>query len=357
MGILKKRIASGATSYKQWWNQAGRTLDSAYAATISPQTEDEYRLRGWHGDPNSYGAKHFIEKAGLSSSSKVLEIGCGIARIGRELAPHVAQWHGADISSNMISHAKERCGHLPNVHFHELENVYSLRELSGGEFDFVYSTIVLMHLDKEDLLEYLCQAFRLLKKGGSAYFDTWNILHPDTLRIWKEGMKLGDEKPRGRIQCSTPDELAVYLRHAGFDVVQLDHGCRLARAFCVKGTESPVPLQDDHLPPYGYISNPVFGQSVNGLTEVTGFVLDRVASVEVFVDEQCLGSAQLRETNRGVQKRFSAITTLPELFGFQIEFDTTRYSNGCHEMRVIAKDSNGEESLLSGVSHIFKIEN
>ena len=108
-------------SYKQWWTDSVTDYDSAKMHVYETKDEEEFRKRGWQGDEQSLGSKQLIEMGILNKDSVVLEIGCGVARLGREFAPHVKEWYGCDISPKMLKFAKERTSHLTNVHFHELK--------------------------------------------------------------------------------------------------------------------------------------------------------------------------------------------------------------------------------------------
>lgn len=349
--------ATPARSYKEWWNSASTTMEAAYQSTIASTTEMEYRARGWNGDDNSYGAKHFIERCALDQTSRVLEIGCGIARIGREMAPHVREWHGADISPNMIAHARERCAGLNNVFFHELQDVMSLRSLPGASYEFVYATIVFMHLDKEDLFEYLRQSYRMLTPGGRGYFDTWNILHPDVFRIWREAAVVGDGKPRGRIQCCSPEEFRVYLEEAGFIVDALETRERLVRAFCTRAESSPQPTADDHLPPFGYLCYPENEQTLSGVVNVEGWSLDRIAKVEIFIDGEFKGQARLDHVRPEVAPLFPRYVPEANRCGYIYELDTRKLANGHHELRIVSTDVDGQSTCVIGQYRGFSVEN
>jgi ubiquinone/menaquinone biosynthesis C-methylase UbiE len=362
MRRVKKLLGFGRSkktapqSYRDWWNSVSGTMEQAYVATIAPSNETEYQSRGWNGDTNSYGARHFIEKCGLNQASRVLEIGCGIARIGREMAPHVGEWHGADISPNMLGHARERCHGLANVQFHELDPQAGLAALPQAAFDLVYATIVLMHLDKEDVFACLRQARRLLKPDGWAYFDTWNIEHPDVFRIWREAAKLGDAKPRGRVQCSSPSEFRIYLEEAGLDVVQLDKGERLVRAFCRRGVDPPA-VADDALPPFGYICRPAIEETVSGTLSVEGWAQDHVVKVEILIDGNKTGETQTGHPRPEVLRSFPRYAPACSTCGFVFQVDTTRLSNGRHEIAAIATDKDGRSTAISGLYQGFRVQN
>ncbi|MCX7717503.1 MAG: methyltransferase domain-containing protein [Candidatus Sumerlaeaceae bacterium] len=347
-----KRLSGSpqAVTYGSWWDNASRTLEDAYAATIDRTSEEEYRSRGWHGDWNSPGAKQFLERFGLGPSSRVLEIGCGIARIGRELAPRVGEWHGVDVSANMLSHARARCAGLSNVRLHHITGPPPFTVFPDKSFDFVYATIVFMHLDKEDMFACLREAHRLLKPDGAAYFDTWNVLHPDVQYIWRGAMKIGDGKPRGRIQCSAPAEFRLYLEEVGFAVETLDDSERLVRAWC-RRLPGPMPIADDGLPPFGYLCRPGNEETVSGLVTLEGWALDRVARVEVLVDDEPLPQVERGPFRPEVAPAFPRFRPEAESCGFRARLDTSTLSPGSHEIRVMATDDAGRTTCLTGYHH------
>lgn len=332
-------------------------MDAARAATIGDMTEEDYRAIGWNGDPNTPGAKQFIERCQLGPVSRVLEIGCGIARIGRELAPHVGEWHGADISQNMLALARDRCKHLNNVRFIELRDSAALATLPAETYDFVYCTVVLMHLDKEDVFQYLRQAHRVTKQNGWAYFDTWNILHPDTFRIWVQSTVSGENKPRGRMQCSTPAELRTYLENAGFDIVRLEPGQRLIQAYCRKSSDSPALIVDDSYPPFGLIGVPKLGETLSGNVNVEGFVLDNVRRVRVFVDGELVDEAEPTLLYEEILPFYTRYGEQVRRCRFGVPFDTRKVANGEHELRVEATDVNGVTANVTGNYWGFRVKN
>ncbi len=354
----RRRVAPGdsGTSYRSWWNAIAATREGAYALTYVVDDEEDYRARGWNGDANSFGARQLLEMGGLDRGSRVLEIGCGMARIGREMAPHVGEWHGADISKNMLALAAERTAGLANVFLHELADV-SLAGFADESFDFVYSTIVFMHLDKEDLFQYLLEARRVLRPGRLAYFDTWNLLHPDTYRQWRNTQRgnVGSHKVRGRIQFATPVELRTYLEDVGFDVLRLDDD-KLVRALCRKEPVRPFE-PDDRRPPFGYIDEPGNGGTVRGDLRVEGWALDRVTRVEVLLDgARLLGHARLGGARPDVAEAFPRYRQAGSS-GFSLDAGDASLTPGRHTLQVLATDSNGATTDLAGNQRTFVIDN
>ena len=78
---------------------------------------------------------------------KVLEIGCGVGRLGFSIADHCKEWIGCDISGNMLKHAKKRLTEKRNVKFLELDE-NNLSSVPDKSVDVVYCSVVFMHLEE-----------------------------------------------------------------------------------------------------------------------------------------------------------------------------------------------------------------
>lgn len=203
--------------YKQIWNNLSASFPEASYHVCCVEDEDEIRSNG------QLTAAFLREVLEIGPDDRVLEIGCGVARIGRELAPYCGEWHGADISGNMIAYAAKRTEGMPNVHLYEQpDNTLSI--FPDNYFDCVYCTIVFMHVDKLEMFTYLRESFRVLKPGGRAYFDTYNILAP---QAWEEFRRIIDtyaphKRPGHVSQFSTPQEMQKFMEEAGFESVFID---------------------------------------------------------------------------------------------------------------------------------------
>jgi SAM-dependent methyltransferase len=220
-------------SYKSTWDNLSQTFASAAHYVCFVEDEEEIRANG------TFTAEFLRSVLQIEPTDQVLEIGCGVARVGRELAPYCQEWHGVDISGNMISHARERTKDIPNVRLHELPD-NSLSIFPDNRFDAVYSTIVFMHLDKPDMFIYMREAYRVLKPGGIAYFDTYNIVAPEAWEVFVRevnGFPQGD-RPRHLSQFSTPQEVDKFMREAGFsDFIVDDQNPQLVVTVGRKGSE------------------------------------------------------------------------------------------------------------------------
>lgn len=209
-----------APNYKTLWDAKASTPLGAMLAVDGSTNEDVVRLTG------AYAARQVDAALDLQRGDRVLELGCGIGRIGRELAPKVAHWEGADISANMLAVARERLASFANVGLTELTRS-NFRPLPDASFDKAYCVAVFIHMDKEDFYLYLEDMARVLKPGGLFFFDAWNV----TSRVgWRrfaaELPQYRDVAPTqrkdiGRNQFTSPDEVRVFCEQAGFDVLAL----------------------------------------------------------------------------------------------------------------------------------------
>jgi len=186
-------------------------------------TEDEREL-------NRSGAattQFLLDNVGISSDDVVLEIGCGVGRVGKHMATHCRRWIGADVSSNMLRFAAENLRASDNAEFVELSG-YNLSSIASESVDVVYCTVVFPHLSQWDRYSYVEDAFRVLRPGGKLYVDNVNLCSESGWRIFEEHRRI---PPLERIpqigECSTPEELREYLKRAGFESVQSKPGDEL----------------------------------------------------------------------------------------------------------------------------------
>ncbi|BAW79538.1 hypothetical conserved protein [Candidatus Nitrosoglobus terrae] len=202
-------------SYSHFWDQQASTTDGAIAAVDGSANESIVQLTG------QWSANLVRAALTLKGSERVLELGCGVGRIGRELAPYCGYWQGVDISHNMLKVAQARLAGQTNTGFCQLHRT-SLEMLENESFDRAYSIAVFCHLDKEDLFLYLKELYRVLNPHGLIYVETWNLAHPVGWKRWELEVNhwaRSDHRQRkdvARNQFCTPDEFNLYLQGAGF---------------------------------------------------------------------------------------------------------------------------------------------
>jgi SAM-dependent methyltransferase len=153
--------------------RAWRTLsedDPLWAICVAP----EARGGGWD-DAEFYATGAAEVEAALTragelglaaSGARALDFGCGAGRLTRALAARFELVVGVDIAPAMLDLARRdnpvaaRCEFLLNPR-------PDLALFGDGEFDLVYSSVVLQHLPPGLIRGYLAELARVLRPGGS----------------------------------------------------------------------------------------------------------------------------------------------------------------------------------------------
>jgi SAM-dependent methyltransferase len=203
------------SEYKKVWSALSTTLDQAKLHVIGVTEEAALRATG----EQTLG--FLQESVGIRKDDVVLEIGCGIGRVGRLVAPLCRKWIGCDVASNMLALAAERLQDLSNVELKEISG-YNLSGVEDASVDVVYCTVVFMHLESWDRYNYILEGFRVLRPGGRIYVDNANLCSDGGWKVFEVHRALPPERRVPHItECSTPQEIETYLRRAGFSELRI----------------------------------------------------------------------------------------------------------------------------------------
>lgn len=117
-------------------------------------------------NPDAFERKIAITKARMTPRDVVLDIGCGTGSLALRLAPHAAQIHGLDVSSEMIRIARQKAeaAKATNVTFHEGVFDEGFTAFAPGSLDGICAYNLVHLLDDRPAL--LNRVFALLKPGG-----------------------------------------------------------------------------------------------------------------------------------------------------------------------------------------------
>lgn len=198
------------SDYKGTWEKLAHDNDSAKMWVAGYTDEAEFLRSGLH-------TVEVLERyVGIRPTDHILEIGCGVGRVGAVLSSRCAKWTGTDISSNMLVHARTRLRDRSNVDLVELSTV-GLKEIPSASMDLVYCTVVFMHLFEWDRYRYFEEAFRVLRPGGRCLFDNVDITSDHGRKFFLESCSYPlDARPAQIGMVSTGDELKTYALWAGF---------------------------------------------------------------------------------------------------------------------------------------------
>jgi SAM-dependent methyltransferase len=168
------------------WDEFGRS-DPLWAILSEPGTQggrwDLERFLA-AGDAEIEGVLAHLTELGVApKAGRALDFGCGVGRLTQALARTFASCDGVDIAEPMIEEARrinqrgDRCTYHVNT-------APNLGIFEDERFDFVYSNLVLQHMEPRYSLGYLAEFGRVLAPGGVTMFQLpYEPLPPDELDI------------------------------------------------------------------------------------------------------------------------------------------------------------------------------
>ena len=203
------------SEYKKVWSALSTTEDQAKLHVIGVTEEAALQATG------EETLRFLQQSVGIGKEDVVLEIGCGVGRVGKVVAPLCRKWIGCDVASNMLSLTAQRLKDLSNVELVEISG-YNLSGVADASVDIVYCTVVFMHLESWDRYNYVLEAFRVLRPGGRIYVDNINLCSDGGWKVFENHRSFSPtNRPPHMTQNSTPQEIETYLKRAGFSDVQI----------------------------------------------------------------------------------------------------------------------------------------
>jgi SAM-dependent methyltransferase len=200
---------------------------SVWTSLSGTEGEAKYWVQGSESEEQLLvSARNDLERlrraVGISPTDEILEIGCGVGRLGKVLAPICRVWTGCDVSPHMLQYAARRLRGLPNVRFVELSG-YDLKPVASASQDLVYCTVVFMHLTEWDRYNYVEEAHRVLRPGGRLYIDNISLTSGYGWGFFQQSRGIDPAARPPQIgSTSTPQEFEVYLSRAGFASQRVD---------------------------------------------------------------------------------------------------------------------------------------
>lgn len=170
-------------------------------------------------DPGSFeegGQQDFAQLAPyLDASSTALDLGCGIGRVARYVAPRCETLWAVDVSQRMLDLARGRLSEHRNICYTLCDDT-RFAEVPSGSVDLAYSLLVLQHLEREDAFLLLEELRRVIKPSGTVVLTYPNLLSDTYLDCFVRYAHEGASVEPARARLYTPQEVERILPAAGF---------------------------------------------------------------------------------------------------------------------------------------------
>lgn len=159
------------------WHHLGETEPHWSVLTNESYFQDNFQMnRGAFYESGEAEIRAFastLARVGVDCADmkRCLELGCGVGRVTVPLAKCFERVEAVDISSAHLHVAEEyvRSQQLTNVDFRHLDGIDGVAEL--GEFDLLYTRIVLQHNPPPVMLRLLSDLLSRLRIDGLAYIQ------------------------------------------------------------------------------------------------------------------------------------------------------------------------------------------
>lgn len=172
-------MTANLRSSRGFWDEKAKENPYWYISSYGPYEGRDIE-EFWRSGVNIWNELKGVMGFRPSGTKAVVEIGCGIGRLTRAIAPEVREVFSFDISEEMLRQAKEN---VPgNVGLH-LTKGNSLEPVKDGSVDLALAYCVFQHLpDAEAFRSYLQEMARVAKPGAIVAFTIckkdwkWSLL-------------------------------------------------------------------------------------------------------------------------------------------------------------------------------------
>lgn len=187
---------SGAES-ERFWDERARE-NALYFVDTEINYEDPDTDAFWRRGEEV--VQRMLDTVGLtiSETDAIVDIGCGVGRLTRELAARATQVYGLDVSREMLALARRHNPALRNVEWLHGDG-RGLGVLADASVDGCFSHVVFQHIPHAEVtLDYVRDMGRVLRRGGWALFQvsTDPGVHDARLGLRMRVKRLWDPKLR-----------------------------------------------------------------------------------------------------------------------------------------------------------------
>lgn len=185
---------------------------------------------GGHYDEIGQIAAEIVIRCGLTSSSSIIDLGCGSGRLAKHIGIRLPQiqYLGIDVVQELLDYAATRTP----PHFRYLLNYEPNIPAPDASVDMVVAFSVFTHLYHEESFVYLRDIKRVLRPGGAAVFSFL-----ETATHWPvfEHLVAGVGRPRTSelTMFMERSQIESWANHLGFRVQEYDPGPHLGQTVAV----------------------------------------------------------------------------------------------------------------------------
>ena len=175
-GLFGRRLPTypATDRMRQDWDERARKDALYYIVTNAAESEEQFAASGEQSVRDILADVEHL----LPARATVLEIGCGIGRMLRPLARRFTSVYGVDVSTEMISRARQRHAEVSNIILWLTDGI-TLEPIRSGSVDLALSYLVFQHIPDASVVETnIRETFRVLKAGGLFKFQVAG--RPDT---------------------------------------------------------------------------------------------------------------------------------------------------------------------------------
>jgi SAM-dependent methyltransferase len=170
---------SGLETSRQFWDEKARENPYWYVSSAGPY-EGRNLAEFWASGPKIWNDLKSASRYQPKPGDTIVEVGCGVGRLTRAMAPEVGKVFAFDLSAEMLVIARKSV-EADNASFHRAETP-ALAEIADASVEAFVAYCVFQHLPDLGVLQgYLNTAARVLKPGGMLIFTM-------TPRTWRDSI-------------------------------------------------------------------------------------------------------------------------------------------------------------------------
>lgn len=188
--VYGKKVDLDSSKIEEFYNERARTLSkrkSEYTTVLLGDQDPDYADR-W----DAFEKEFITPKLNLRSSSKVLDLGCGIGRWADSISDSCEHYTGVDFSEEMVkvatdNHDASKC----SFYAMSVKDALMSEVINKDKYDVVIITGVLMYMNDADITACASELYNVLNDGGILYIEE-SVGKKERLtldQIWSEALQ------------------------------------------------------------------------------------------------------------------------------------------------------------------------